>query len=102
MALIATYLTKAADAAAAAAGGAAGAAIPWSTLRYLIGEAMYGGRVSDGADRRVLATYLAEYLGDFLFDAWQPFAFHRSAAGDYIVPRLGPRDVYTDVRALPF
>ncbi|KAL2608311.1 hypothetical protein R1flu_026884 [Riccia fluitans] len=32
--------------------------ISWGTLRYLIGEAMYGGRVSDSFDRRILATYL--------------------------------------------
>lgn len=32
--------------------------LPWSTLRYLIGQAMYGGRVTDDYDRRVLMTYL--------------------------------------------
>jgi dynein heavy chain len=42
--------------------------IPWASLKYLIGEAMYGGRVTDGYDRRVLITYLEEYMGDFLFD----------------------------------
>lgn len=30
---------------------------------------MYGGRVTDGFDRRVLVTYLEEYLGPFIFDA---------------------------------
>ena len=50
--------------------------IPWSTLRYLIGEAMYGGRVSDFYDRRILVTYLNEYFGDFLFDRDRPFAFY--------------------------
>jgi dynein heavy chain len=29
---------------------------------------MYGGRVTDGWDRRILMTYLEEYMGDFLFD----------------------------------
>lgn len=43
--------------------------IPWDTLRYLIGEAMYGGRVTDNWDRRVLATYLHEYMGEFIFDS---------------------------------
>ena len=43
-------------------------AIPWSSLKYLIGEAMYGGRVTDDWDRRILMTYLEEYMGDFLFD----------------------------------
>ena len=42
--------------------------LPWDTLRYLIGEAMYGGRVTDDCDRRVLNTYLKEYLGNFIFD----------------------------------
>ena len=43
--------------------------IPWGSLKYLIGgEAMYGGRVTDDFDRRVLITYLNEYMGDFLFD----------------------------------
>jgi len=42
--------------------------LPYETLRYLIGEAMYGGRVTDNMDRRVLTTYLTEYLGDFIFD----------------------------------
>ena len=50
--------------------------IPWATLRYLIGEAMYGGRVSDLYDRRILVTYLNEYFGDFLFDRDRPFAFY--------------------------
>jgi dynein heavy chain len=29
---------------------------PWGSLKYLIGEAMYGGRVTDNWDRRVLNT----------------------------------------------
>jgi hypothetical protein len=32
--------------------------IPWSSLRYLIGECMYGGRVTDSFDRRIIKTYL--------------------------------------------
>lgn len=42
---------------------AQGDVIPWETLRYLIGEAMYGGRVTDNYDRRVLNTYLEDYMG---------------------------------------
>jgi dynein heavy chain, axonemal len=42
--------------------------IPWSSLKYLIGDAMYGGRVTDDYDRRVLVCYLDEYMGDFLLD----------------------------------
>ena len=57
--------------------------LPWGTLRYLIGEAMYGGRVSDSLDRRVLTTYLDEYLGDFLFDSFQPFYFYKTDTVEY-------------------
>ena len=59
--------------------------LPWDTLRYLIGEAMYGGRVTDELDRRVLNTYLEEYLGNFIFDTNQKFFFSRSNA-DYEIP----------------
>ena len=34
--------------------------VPWGSLKYLIGDAMYGGRVSDDWDRRVLSTYCNE------------------------------------------
>merc|ERR1719473_720441 len=51
---------------------------PWETLRYLIGEAMYGGRVTDSYDRRVLVTYLEEYMGDFLYDENVKFFFSRA------------------------
>jgi dynein heavy chain len=49
--------------------------IPWESLKYLIGEAMYGGRVTDDYDRRVLITYLDEYKGDFLFNVNNEFLF---------------------------
>ena len=60
--------------------------VPWGSLKYLIGDAMYGGRVSDNYDRRVLATYLSEYMGDFLFDDCQRFYFSQSSGFEYIVP----------------
>lgn len=62
--LISTYLSKS---------GSDSESVPWSTLKYLIGEAMYGGRVSDSYDRRILRTYLEEYVGDFIFDELDRF-----------------------------
>lgn len=59
--------------------------LPYDTLRYLIGEAMYGGRVTDNKDRRVLMTYLEEYFGDFIFDTNQKFFFSVTGS-DYVVP----------------
>lgn len=60
--------------------------IPWGSLRYLIGEAMYGGRVTDDLDRRVLVTYLDEYMGDFLFDKNKEFFFAKTKDYDYNLP----------------
>lgn len=56
--------------------------LPWETLRYLIGEAMYGGRVTNDFDRRVMMCYLEEFCGDFIFDTNQQFYFSR-AGFDY-------------------
>lgn len=36
--------------------------IPWEDLRYLFGEIMYGGHITDDWDRRLCRTYLQEYL----------------------------------------
>jgi dynein heavy chain len=59
--------------------------------------------VSDSFDRRVLSTYLEEYLGDFLFDTFQPFRFYTSRDGSSIdVPPAAPREVYIKaIEALP-
>lgn len=94
MALISTYLRKAWE--------NKDDTIPWGTLRYLIGEAMYGGRVSDSFDRRILKTYLDEYLGDFLFDRFHPFKFFNVANISYNLPIPGPRDSYVEeIESLP-
>jgi dynein heavy chain len=68
--------------------------IPWDTLKYLIGEAMYGGRVVDSFDRRGLVTYLEEYMGDFLFDKFNRFAFFQTREDSYVVPETGHVDIY--------
>jgi len=70
--------------------------IPWETLRYLIGEAMYGGRVTDSYDRRTLVTYLEEYMGDFLFDENVQFFFSR-AGFDYECPIEGNTASYNNL-----
>jgi dynein heavy chain len=68
--------------------------IPWSTLKYLIGEAMYGGRVVDSFDRRGVVVYLEEYMGDFLFDKFNRFAFYQTKEDSYVVPENGHVDIY--------
>ncbi|XP_036382121.1 dynein heavy chain 10, axonemal [Megalops cyprinoides] len=76
--------------------------IPWGSLKYLIGEVMYGGRAIDSFDRRILTVYMDEYLGDFLFDTFQPFHFFNNKEVDYKVPSDGPKDTYVgEIESLP-
>lgn len=62
--------------------------VPWESLKYLIGEAMYGGRVTDDYDRRVLTTYLDEYMGDFLLETTNGFIFASTKNFDYKLPEF--------------
>lgn len=47
---------------------------------------MYGGRVTDDYDRRVLTTYIQEYMGDFLFDTNNPYFFAEIKDFRYSLP----------------
>jgi len=82
--------------------------IPWGSLKYLIGDAMYGGRVSDNWDRRILVNYCNEFFGDFLFDDCQKFFFSKKQGKggngefDYELPEWGNLSTYTGaVEKLP-
>jgi Dynein heavy chain AAA lid domain len=57
-------------------------------------KVMYGGRAIDDFDRRVLKTYMDEYMGDFIFDTFQPFHFYHNNEVDYKIPEDGSRDSY--------
>ncbi|XP_028981786.1 dynein heavy chain 10, axonemal [Diachasma alloeum] len=70
--------------------------IPWNSLKYLIGEVMYGGRIIDSYDRRIAKTYMNEYFGDFLFDEFQPFHFYQDDDVDYVIPPSGNRESYIE------
>jgi len=55
---------------------------PWEHLRYLIGEIMYGGHVTDPWDRRLLKAQLHKLLREELFEELE-------IAPGFIVPRVG-------------
>nr|XP_049704637.1 dynein beta chain, ciliary-like [Helicoverpa armigera] len=42
--------------------------VPWEDLRYLFGEIMYGGHITDDWDRRLCRTFLLEYMQAELVD----------------------------------
>lgn len=42
--------------------------VPWDDLRYLFGEIMYGGHITDDWDRRLCRTYLSEYVQPEMLD----------------------------------
>lgn len=42
--------------------------VPWEDLRYMFGEIMYGGHISDDWDRRLCATYLEGFLNEGLLN----------------------------------
>uniref|UniRef100_A0A2K5ZE37 Dynein axonemal heavy chain 10 n=1 Tax=Mandrillus leucophaeus TaxID=9568 RepID=A0A2K5ZE37_MANLE len=76
--------------------------IPWGSLKYLIGEVMYGGRAIDSFDRRILTIYMDEYLGDFIFDTFQPFHFFRNKEVDYKIPVGDEKEKFVEaIEALP-
>lgn len=57
-------------------------------------QVMYGGRVIDDFDRRIVQTYMDEYMGDFLFDASQPFHFYHNEHVDYAIPEAISRQEF--------
>lgn len=76
--------------------------IPWEDLRYLFGEIMYGGHITDDWDRRLCRTYLEEFMKPELTEGELQFApgffappntdyigYHR-----YIDDRLPPESPY--------
>ncbi|XP_075070448.1 dynein axonemal heavy chain 11 [Mixophyes fleayi] len=42
--------------------------VPWEDLRYLFGEIMYGGHITDDWDRRLCQTYLQEFMSPEMMD----------------------------------
>jgi dynein heavy chain len=60
--------------------------IQWSTVRYMIGEVNYGGRVTDDFDKRLLNTYTLVWFSPNTFS--DKFNFYKG----YTIPRYTTHD----------
>jgi dynein heavy chain len=49
--------------------------IPWNDLRYIIGEILYGGHITDDLDRELCRTYLSFYLKEELLDEMELYPY---------------------------
>jgi len=50
-----------------------GTQIPWDDLKYIFGEIMYGGHITDDFDRTLCGTYLNKYMTNELFEGLELF-----------------------------
>jgi dynein heavy chain len=56
---------------------------PWQDLRYIFGEIMYGGHITDAWDRRTCNTYLSKIMHDGIF---KKMVFGSTAGNDFVSP----------------
>lgn len=69
---------------------AAGHGAPWQELRYIFGEIMYGGHITDFFDRRVTISYLAVRLRTFCLPESQEQLVYQLHLGllCFVVPKI--------------
>jgi len=66
---------------------------PWDSMKYLIAEATYGGRVTDDWDRRLLNVYMGDYFCDEVLTQQN----HKlSPLSEYYIPDDGPLKSYKE------
>ncbi|XP_052240013.1 dynein axonemal heavy chain 8-like isoform X2 [Dreissena polymorpha] len=70
--------------------------VSWVTVRYMLGEVQYGGRVTDDYDKRLLNTFGRVWFGDFMFE--DKFQFYEG----YKIPKIKTYDqVMQHIEQLP-
>jgi dynein heavy chain len=74
---------------------AAGDKIPWADIRYMFGEILYGGHITDDLDRLLCSTYLEFYMREELLDDMELFPYAESYPLEtFRSPAVLPRDEY--------
>nr|XP_039256499.1 dynein heavy chain 5, axonemal-like [Styela clava] len=67
--------------------------VSWNTVRYMLGEIQFGGRVTDDLDKELLNTYCKVWFGEHIFS--DKFMFYKG----YVVPKvktIGEYHTYID------
>lgn len=55
---------------------------------------MYGGRVIDSYDQRIVNTFMKEYFGEFVIDEFKNFYFFRDKTVNYGLPIVQTKEDY--------
>ncbi|XP_071945990.1 dynein axonemal heavy chain 8-like [Antedon mediterranea] len=70
--------------------------VSWNTVRYMLGEVQYGGRVTDDYDKRLLNTFSKVWFGEHMFQ--DAFAFYTG----YKIPKCKTITEYMEhIETLP-
>lgn len=70
--------------------------VSWSTVRYMLGEVQYGGRVTDDYDKRLLNTFAKVWFSDTMF--LEEFQFYK---GYKIVRYKNVTDYLSHIETMP-
>jgi len=69
--------------------------VPWSDLRYIFGEILYGGHITDDRDRLLCNEYLNFYMREELLDEMEMYPFNESYPEErFRSPPVLPYDQY--------